>query len=113
MVIKNLDRLLGSQHNNHKDKAYFCRACFHGFSSSELLQKHTENGCVMMVGSQIVLPEKGEVMEFENNNNKLRPPLVIHADSEATNLPTNDDKRRTHKANSYGFMTFQIRCDTV
>ena len=56
-----------------------------------------------MVGSQIVLPEKGEGTEFGNYNNKFRHPLVIYADFEATNLPTNDDKRRKHKANSYGF----------
>ena len=29
--------------------------------------------------------------------------MVKTADFEATNLATNDDKRRTHKANSYGF----------
>ena len=29
--------------------------------------------------------------------------MVIYADVESTNLPTNDDKSRVHKANSYGF----------
>ena len=47
----------------------------------------------MMVGSRIVLPEKGEVMKFENYNNQFRHPLVIVADFEATNLATNDDKK--------------------
>ena len=106
VVIQTLNRLLVSQYNNHKGKTHFCRTCFHGFSSSELLQKHTENGRVMMVGSQIVLPREGEVMQFENYNNKFRHPLVVYADFEATNLPTNDDKMRRHKANSYGFMSF-------
>ena len=41
-------------------------------------------------------------MKFENYNYKFRHPLVIYADTEATNLATNDDIRRTHKANSYG-----------
>ena len=56
-----------------------------------------------MVGSQIVLPEKGEVMKFENHNYKFRHPLVIYGDTEATNLGTKDEMRRVHRANSYGF----------
>ena len=39
VVIKNLNRLLGSQCNKHKCKTYFCRTCFHGFGSEELLKK--------------------------------------------------------------------------
>ena len=42
-------------------------------------------------------------MRFENHNKKFRHPFVIYADFESTNLPTNDDNRRLHKANSYGF----------
>ena len=57
-----------------------------------------------MLGSQIVLPEKGEVMRFENHDKKFRHPFVIYADFESSNLPTDDYKKRVHKANSYGFL---------
>ena len=39
VVIKNLNRLLGSQYSSHQHKQHFCRTCFHGFSSAELLKK--------------------------------------------------------------------------
>ena len=84
VLIKNLCGLIGSQYGKHKEKIHICRTCYHGFSSAELLKSHTENGCVAMTGSQIVLPEKGEVMKFENINNKFFHPLVIYGDFEST-----------------------------
>ena len=104
VVIKDFNKLVGSQYSKYEHKTHICRTCFHGFSSSELLKNHTDNGCVQMLGSQIVLPEKGEVMRFENHNKKFRHPFVIYADFESTNLPTNDDNKRAHKANNYGFL---------
>ena len=93
ILIKNFDRLLGSQWNNHKSKKHFCRTCYHGFSSAEVLKNHIENGCVKMEGSQIVLPEKGEVMKFENHNNKCRHPFVTYSDFECGNKSTDDDEQ--------------------
>ena len=56
-----------------------------------------------MEGSQIVLPEKGDVMTFEIYNNKCRHPFTIYSDFECGNKSTDDDKKRVHVPNSYGF----------
>ena len=60
-------------------KKQVCRDCYHGFSSEELSKNHIENGCVRTTGSEIVLPEKGEIMKFENHMNKFAHPFVIYA----------------------------------
>ena len=39
VVIKNLNRLLGSQYSNYQHKQHFCRTWFHGSGSEELLKK--------------------------------------------------------------------------
>ena len=56
-----------------------------------------------MAGSQIVLPNEGDVMKFENINYKYRHPFSIIADFESSNKATDDDNKRVHKPNSYGF----------
>ena len=92
VLVRNFDRLVGSQWNSHIRRTHFCRTCYHGFSSAEVLKNHIENGCVKMEGSQIVLPEKGDVMQFENCNNKFRHPFVIYSDFECGNRATRDEK---------------------
>ena len=78
-----------------------------------LLTNHTENGCVKMSGSQIVLPEKGEVMKFENYNYKFRHPFTIIADFECCNHTTDNENKRVHKPNSYGYCYIRYRCISI
>ena len=42
VLVTDLSRLVSRQHNNHKDKKYFCQYCLHGCSSEEVLKKHLE-----------------------------------------------------------------------
>ena len=58
-----------------------------------------------MEGSQVVLPEKGDVMNFETHHNKRRHPFVIYSDFECGNKSTDDDTKRIHVPNCYGFMS--------
>ena len=105
-----MSRLLSSQYNNHGHKTHFCRMCYHGFTTAELLNNHIENGCVAMEGSQIVLPKEGETMEFENYNNKFYHPVVISADLEAI-LKAINDLNKTQKAYSkqlWIFIYYQV-----
>jgi hypothetical protein len=41
-VVKNLSRLVSSQHSKHKEKRHFCLRCHNGFNTSKSLKDHQE-----------------------------------------------------------------------
>ena len=54
-----------------------------------------------MEGSQIAIPEKGDVMKFESHNNKRRHPFTIYSGFECGNKSTDDNNKRAHVPNNY------------
>ncbi len=87
VYIKNYDRLIGNQTNNHKEK-YHCPYCQHGFKRKDLLDKHLERGCLAVCGQSVQLPNKGDVIEFKNHKNKFKCPYVIYGDFECLTTKT-------------------------
>ena len=72
---------MGSQTNKHNEKLHHCFHCKHGFKSKELLDEHTEKGCMVVEGQQIEMPDVSETMVFKNHCKKLKAPFVIYADT--------------------------------
>jgi hypothetical protein len=94
--IKNFNRLLSKQYNNHNETKYFCKKCLHGFTTEELLKKHGSD-CVDNV--RIELPtEENKWLEFKNIDKQLKVPFIIYADFEAITEPIDSVNRSPDKS---------------
>ena len=82
VLIKDYNRLMGSQTNNHKTKIVHCIYCQHGFQSEKLLNSHLINGCMANDIQQTKMPNEGTTMKFEKHFKKLKAPFVIYGDFE-------------------------------
>jgi len=77
VYIKDYDKLIGPQTNKHKNKLFHCRYCQHGFKRQDLLDNHVKRGCLSVEGQSVKLPDKGDVIEFHNENRKFKCPYVV------------------------------------
>ena len=96
-IIKSISRLLNCQINKNEKLKHICRYCTTAFSRKDLLDKHIEKGCMAIEGQNIKLPKKGEYLEFEKYNTKLKCPFVIYGDFECLTTPSSDGIKGTYQ----------------
>ena len=96
-IIKSLSRLLNCQINKNINKKHICRYCTTAFSRKDLLDKHIEKGCVAIEGQNIELPKKGEYLEFEKCNTKLKCPFVIDGHFECLTTTSSNEIKGTYQ----------------
>ena len=96
VLIKDYNRLMGSQANNHKTKIFHCIYCQHGFQSEKLLNAHISKGCMANDIQQTKMPEEGTSMKFEKHFKKLKAPFVIYVDFECLTTETSDGIKGTY-----------------
>ena len=82
VFVKDYNKLVGSQTNNHKARLFHCRYCQHGFKTDKLLTKHLDQGCLSVEGQSVKLPEEGSSIEFNNHNRKFKCPFTTYGDFE-------------------------------
>ena len=81
-LVKNVSRLLSSQISKHNGKKYFCERCLNPFCCEQSLNKHLEY-CINHEIVKIVMPNKGDILKFENYYKGERVPFMIYADTES------------------------------
>ena len=64
-VVKNLSRLVSSQHSKHKEKRHFCLRCHNGFNTPESLKAHQEM-CLEQKTQTITYANPGDTEKFKN-----------------------------------------------
>ena len=114
--IKDMSRLSASQYNKHKGKRFVCKYCCNSFQWEVSLEKHVEY-CSKQKAVKVVMPKKGETLQFENFHRKMRVPFVVYADFEcftrpiSTCAPSNEhsytQQYQKHKPCSY---SYYIKC---
>ena len=102
VLIKDYNRLMGSQTNNHKTKIFHCIYCQHGFQSEKLLNSHLIKGCMANEIQHTEMPEEGTTMKFEKHFKKLKAPFVIYGDFECLTTETSDGIKGTYEAPPLG-----------
>src|SRR5437868_6150443 len=81
-TIRNFSRLCSSL-SKHDGQSFWCRFCFHRFSSQRTLDSHTSICRKVGKGQKITMPEPGNnTLEFKRFESKLRLPFVVYADFE-------------------------------
>ena len=104
VLIKDYNRLMGSQVNKYKGKTFCCRYCQHGFTTEKLLNSHLIKGCMANDIQQTKLPKEGTTMKFEKHFKKLKAPFVIYGDFECLTTETSEGIKGTyqnHKPSGY------------
>ena len=114
--IKNMSRLSASQYNKHKGKRFVCKYCCNSFQWEKTLKNHIEY-CSKQKAVKVVMPKKGETLQFKNHHRKMRVPFVVYADFEcftrpiSTCAPSNEhsytQQYQKHKPCSY---SYYIKC---
>ena len=97
VLIKDYNRLMGSQTNNHKTKIFHCIYCQHGFQSEKLLNSHLIKGCVANDIQQTKMPKEGTTMKFEKHFKKLKAPFVMYGDFECLTTETSEGIKGTYQ----------------
>ena len=96
VLIKDYNRLMGSQTNKHKDKLFHCHYCQKGFNQEKLLQAHLLKGCMANEVQAIEMPEEKEKMSFQKHYKKLKCPYVIYGDFECLTALSNEGLKGTY-----------------
>ena len=102
-LIKNFNRLVGSQKTTSKNgKIFICKKCFTHFTKEELLEKHirycsnNETVCVKM-------PEPNTMLYFKNYYKQLPIPFVVYADFECFTKPMNTCSPNPKESYNYNY----------
>ena len=105
VLIKDYNKLMGAQTNNHKTKLFHCMYCQRGFQQETLLNNHLIKGCMANEIQQIVMPKEDEKMSFQKHYKKLKCPYVIYGDFECLTTPSSDGIKGTYQHHKpCGFM---------
>ncbi len=91
-VVKNLSRLLASQHSKHKEKRHFCLRCHNGFNTSESLKAHQEM-CLEQKTQTITYANPGDTEKFRNYERLHDVPFVVYADFECFVKPLETEEK--------------------
>ena len=88
-LIKNFNRLVGSQKTTSKNgKIFICKKCFTHFTKEELLEKHIKY-CSNNETVAVKMPEPNTMLYFKNYHKQLPIPFVVYADFECFTKPMN------------------------
>ena len=112
VLIKDFNKFMYNQ-TKHKERKHFCMHCLQCFSSERVLTNHKEN-CIQVNGTQVIkMPNKNNILKFNNFHKQLPVPFVIYADFEAitekiSGCQRHDDKSYTeayqkHTDCGYGY----------
>ena len=96
VLIKDYNRLVGSQTNKRANKFFHCKYCQKGFSKENLLQNHLLKGCMANEVQTIEMPEEKEKMSFQKHYKKLKCPYVIYGDFECLTALSNEGLKGTY-----------------
>ena len=91
-VVKNLSRLLSSQHSKHKEKRHFCLRCHNGFNTPKSLRAH-QDMCLKQKTQTIVYANPGDTEKFRNYERLHDVPFVVYADFECFVKPLETEKK--------------------
>ena len=75
-LVKNVSRLMSLQTSKRHGEIVICRRCLNHFPNEKALEKHEEN-CQNHDAIEIVLPEKGSILEFKNHKHSMRMLVVF------------------------------------
>jgi len=84
--IKNMSRLVSSQHSEHKEAVHICYNCMTVYWSEESLESH-QRWCLENDHVALRFPSLEDKIKFRNYNRSMRVPFVIYADFESFNRP--------------------------
>ena len=98
--IKDLNRLLSDQ-TKYDHRKHFCERCLHGYSREDLLQRHIPE--CKGIGDRAVriempIPERNDILKFNNLYKRMKVPFVMYADFEAI-IKKIDDCSKTNTRN--------------
>ncbi len=96
-VVKNLSRLLSSQHSKHKEKRHFCLRCHNGFNTSESLKAHQEM-CLKHKTQTIIYANPGDTEKFRNHERLHDVPFVVYADFECFVKPLETEEKNSSES---------------
>ena len=96
-VVKNLSRLVSSQHSKHKEKRHFCLRCHNGFNTPESLKAHQEM-CLEQKTQTIVYANPGDTEKFRNYERLHDVPFVVYADFECLVKPLETEDKDPNKS---------------
>ena len=95
-------------HTLHRGRKPFCCYCLQAFSTEELLKCHIKD-CFKINGKQkIIMPKKGEYVQFRNYERKIKYSFIIYGDFESILVPEDNVKQNpegsyTNKYYSNGY----------
>ena len=70
-------------HSLHRRRKHFCCYCLYAFMTEGILKRHIKD-CFKINGKQIIImPKKGEYVNFKNFCRKIKSPFMIYADFES------------------------------
>ena len=108
VFIKDFNKLMFKQiQSKRKAKKWICRHCHRPFEEEYLLDQHTENGCMVVEGQKIVMPQFDPTkpdkffIRFKNHYKKLKAPFVIYADFECLTTRTGTVSTKEIKTDRY------------
>ena len=96
-VVKNLSRLVSSQHSKHKEKKHFCLRCHNGFNTSESLKAHQEM-CLEQKTQTITYANPGDTEKFRNYERLHDVPFTVYADFECLVKPLETEEKDPSKS---------------
>ena len=84
-------------HILHRGRKHICCYCLHAFSAEKILKRHIKE-CFQINGKQrIIMPEKGEYVEFNNFERKIKSSFMIYGDFE--NILVSEDNGKQNPEN--------------
>ena len=79
-------------HTLHRGREHFCHYCLQAFSAEDILKSHIKD-CFKSNGKyRIIMPKKGEFVQFKNYQRKIKSPFIIYADFESILVPKMEGK---------------------
>ena len=85
-------------HTLHRRKKHFSPYYLQAFSTEEKLKRHIK-ACFKIKGKQkIIMPKKGEYVQFENLERKIKSPYIIYADFESILESENNGKQNPEES---------------
>ncbi len=91
-VVKDLSRLVSSQHSKHKEKRHFCLRCHNGFNTPKSLKDHQEL-CLEQKTQTITYANPGDTEKFRNYERLHDVPFVVYADFECFVSPLDVEEK--------------------
>lgn len=82
VYIKDFNKFTYNQ-TKHKERKNFCMYCLQALTTNDVLIKHQETCLIITEKQAIKMPEKDNILKFNNFYKQLNVPFVIYADFEA------------------------------